>query len=82
MSGSVEIYIPSGISLSGEISSNMGRLDLQLDDIDRTAEHEQLLQRSIRFKKDVDDSTSPLHIFGEAKTGSVLVCYNAKHETI
>ena len=82
MSGSVEIYIPSGVSLSGEISSNMGRLDLQLDDVNRTAEQEQILQRSIRFKKDVEDSASPLHIFGEARTGSVLVCYNAKHESI
>ncbi|WP_203248695.1 DUF4097 family beta strand repeat-containing protein [Sporosarcina beigongshangi] len=80
MSGSVEIYIPSGVALSGEISSNMGRLDLQLDDINRTAEQEQLLQRSIRFKKDVEGHTNPLHIFGEAKTGSVLVCYNAKQE--
>lgn len=80
MSGSVEIYIPSGGALSGEISSNMGRLDLQLDDINRTAEQEQLLQRTIRFKKDIEGNTSPLHIFGEAKTGSVLVCYNAKQE--
>lgn len=80
MSGSVEIYIPSDIALSGEITSNMGRLDLQLDDINRTAEQEQLLQRTIRFKKDVEGNSSPLHIFGEAKTGSVLVCYNAKQE--
>jgi DUF4097 and DUF4098 domain-containing protein YvlB len=79
MTGSVEIYIPSGISLSGEMVSNMGRLDLQLDDINRTTEQTQLLQRSIRFNKDVEGST-PLHIFGEAKTGSVLVCYNAKHD--
>lgn len=81
MSGSVEIYIPSEVvALSGEISSNMGRLDLQLDDVNRTAEQEQFLQRSIRFKKDIEGNASPLHIFGEAKTGSVLVCYNAKHE--
>ncbi len=80
MSGSVEIYIPKGIALSGEIASNMGRLDLQLDDIDRTAEQEQLLQRTIRFKKDVEGNSSPLHIFGEAKTGSVLVCYSATKE--
>jgi DUF4097 and DUF4098 domain-containing protein YvlB len=79
MSGSVEIYIPAGIALSGEIASNMGRLDLQLDDVDRTVEQEQLLQRTIRFKKDAEVNASPLHIFGEAKTGSVLVCYNAKH---
>ncbi len=80
MSGSVEIYIPAEAALSGEIASNMGRLDLQLNDVDRTVEKEQLLQRTIRFKKDVEGSISPLHIFGEAKTGSVLVCYNAKHE--
>ncbi|MER2088938.1 MAG: DUF4097 family beta strand repeat-containing protein [Sporosarcina sp.] len=80
MSGSVEIYIPSEAALSGEIVSNMGRLDLQLKDVNRTVEQEQLLQRVIRFKKDVEGNTSPLHIFGEAKTGTVLVCYNAKHE--
>jgi DUF4097 and DUF4098 domain-containing protein YvlB len=80
MSGSVEIYIPAEAALSGEIASNMGRLDLQLNDVDRTVEQEQLLQRTIRFKKGVEGNISPLHIFGEAKTGSVLVCYNAKHE--
>ncbi|MCG7337502.1 DUF4097 family beta strand repeat-containing protein [Sporosarcina sp. ACRSM] len=81
MSGSVEIYIPSDVvALSGEISSNMGRLDLQLDDVNRTAEQEQFLQKSIRFKKDIEGNVSPLHIFGETKTGSVLVCYNAKHD--
>ncbi|QUW23434.1 DUF4097 family beta strand repeat protein [Sporosarcina sp. Marseille-Q4063] len=78
MSGSVELYIPNGLSLSGEIASNMGRLDLQLDDVNRTAEQDLLLQRSIRFKKDVENQDNPLYIFGEAKTGSVLVCYNAK----
>ena len=34
MSGSVEIYIPTGLALSGEIASNMGRLDLKLDDVE------------------------------------------------
>lgn len=81
MSGSVEIYIPSDIALSGEIATNMGKLKLQLDDVDKTAEQEQILQRTIRFKKDIDGgSKSPLYIFGEAKTGSVLVCYNAISE--
>lgn len=77
MSGSVELYIPANSALSGEIASNMGRLDLQLDDVNRTAEHEQLLQRTIRFEKDLDNNKTPLRIFGETKTGSVLICYNA-----
>ena len=78
MSGSVEIYIPNKSSLSGEIASNMGRLDLQLNDVERTAEQDLLLQRSIRFKKEVEGEKESLTIFGEAKTGSVLVCYNAQ----
>lgn len=78
MSGSVELYIPKGLALSGEIASNMGRLDLQLDDVNRTAEQDLLLQRSIRFTKNVENQDNPLYIFGEAKTGSVLVCYNAE----
>ena len=78
MSGSIEIYIPKNISLSGEIASNMGRLDLQLDDVSRTAEQDYLLQKSIQFNKDVDAEKTPLQISGKAKTGSVLVCYNAK----
>jgi DUF4097 and DUF4098 domain-containing protein YvlB len=77
MSGSVELYIPNGLALSGEIASNMGRLDLQLDDVNRTAEQDLLLQRSIRFTKNIENQDNPLYIFGEAKTGSVLVCYNA-----
>ena len=81
MSGSVEIYIPSTVALSGEIASNIGRLDLQLEDVKRTSEQDQLLQRTIRFKKDVEGNTSPLHVFGEAKTGTVLVCYNATHKS-
>ena len=77
MSGSLEIYIPTSVALSGEISSNMGRLDLQLHDVNRTAEHEQLLQKSIQFEKELENEQSPLRIYGETKTGSVLVCYSA-----
>lgn len=76
MSGSVELYLPSNISLSGEIVSNIGKLDLQLEDIDRTSEQDQLLQRSVRFTKDVEESKGKLYVHGEAKTGTVLVQYN------
>ncbi|AOV06892.1 DUF4097 family beta strand repeat-containing protein [Sporosarcina ureilytica] len=76
MSGSIELYIPSTIPISGEIASNIGKLDLELQDIERTSEQDHLLQRTIRFTKEVADSKKKLHLFGEAKTGSVLVRYN------
>ena len=79
VSGSVEIYIPSQAALEGEISTNMGRLDLQLHDITKTVEQEQFLQRTVRFNKTVEGSTMPLYVQGEAKTGSVIVCYTVDH---
>ncbi|MBB4826563.1 DUF4097 and DUF4098 domain-containing protein YvlB [Sporosarcina luteola] len=77
VSGSVEIYVPSDIALAGEISSNMGRLDLQLNDVHRTRVEEQFLHRSIGFHKGTEEDRTALHINGEAKSGSVIVCYNA-----
>lgn len=80
VSGSVELYIPSDIPLRGEISTNMGRLDLQLKDVNKSTEQEQFLHRSISFSKELESESTPLHIHGEAKTGSVIVCYNVKHD--
>lgn len=76
MSGTVELYIPSTLSLSGELSSSVGKLDLGLDDVERITEQDQLFQRSIRFRKDVSGQTKRLHLTGEAKSGTVLVRYN------
>ncbi|HEX5564772.1 MAG TPA: DUF4097 family beta strand repeat-containing protein [Sporosarcina sp.] len=80
VSGSVELYIPSDVALRGEISTNMGRLDLQLNDVSKTTEQEQFLHRTIIFNKDKEGEAAPLHVHGEAKTGSVIVCYNVKHD--
>lgn len=94
VSGSVELYIPTDIAISGDISSNMGKLNLQLKDVTRTSEHEQFLQKSIVFSKDAEgvtvnetetendseseDSRLPFRVVGETKTGSVYVCYNGE----
>ncbi|MDW0118400.1 DUF4097 family beta strand repeat-containing protein [Sporosarcina thermotolerans] len=80
VSGTVEVYIPSDIPLHGEISTNMGRLDLQLKDVTKSSEQEQFLQRSISFSKTGENGATPLYIHGEAKTGSVIVCYTVKHD--
>lgn len=76
MSGTVELYIPSTISLSGELSSSVGKLDLGLEDVERISEQDQIFQRTIRFKKDVPNQSSTLHLMGDAKSGTVLVRYN------
>lgn len=76
MSGTVELYIPSTVSLSGELSSSVGKLDLGLEDVERISEQDQIFQRTIRFKKDVPNKSNVLHLIGDAKSGLVLVRYN------
>ncbi|AXH99881.1 hypothetical protein DV702_09115 [Sporosarcina sp. PTS2304] len=78
ISGAVELYFPSSLAVKGEISSNMGKLDLQLKDVSRVEEQEQFLHRTIRFGKTVEnEEQAPIQIIGESKTGSVMVRYNS-----
>lgn len=74
--GNIELYLPTSLSLVGSITSTIGSLNLKLPDIENTSTQDQLLHRSMNFKKDAEDSPSNLHIFAESKTGSVLVCYS------
>ncbi|MGG0658270.1 DUF4097 family beta strand repeat-containing protein [Rummeliibacillus pycnus] len=75
VAGTVEIYIPSTVSLQGEVASNLGKMDVRLPDIHRLNEQSQFLQRSVQFFKKIEN-TSTLFIVGETKTGSVIVRYN------
>ena len=75
VAGTVEIYIPSTISLHGEVSSNLGKMDVRLPDVQRINEQSQFLQKTVQFSKNID-SQSSLAIEGETKTGSVIVRYN------
>lgn len=76
LAGNVELYIPSHLPLKGEVSSNLGKMDVLLSDIDSTHEQGQFLQKSIRFSKQgTEPAAAPLLVYGETKTGSVLLRY-------
>lgn len=75
VAGSVEIYVPSSVALQGEVSSNFGKMDVALPDVTRLNEQDHFLQKNIRFTKELEGSSAPLYIKGEAKTGSILVRY-------
>ncbi|WP_416144325.1 DUF4097 family beta strand repeat-containing protein [Planococcus koreensis] len=76
LAGNVEIYIPSHLPLSGEVSSNLGKMDLLLPDVEYTHEQGQFMQKTIRFSKESGEAVAaPLLVYGETKTGSVLVRY-------
>lgn len=75
IAGAVEIYIPNNTSLQGEVTSNLGKVDVRLPDIQRQNEQNQFLQKSVQFSKIIED-TQTLLVEGETKTGSVIVRYN------
>ncbi len=76
MSGGVELYVPSNRSLQGELASMIGKLDVRLNDIEQLKEHEQFLQRSMRFEKRVEGDDKPLQVKVESKTGTIMLHYN------
>ncbi|GKV69912.1 DUF4097 domain-containing protein [Sporosarcina sp. NCCP-2716] len=74
--GNIELYVPNDHSLVGDVKSAIGSISVKLPDVEKTSNQEQLLHRSMMFKKDVEDSPTVLHSFAESKTGSILVCYS------
>lgn len=76
LAGNVELYIPSHLPLKGEVSSNLGKLDVLLSDVDNTHEQGQFMQKIVRFSKESGEAVAaPLLVYGETKTGTVLVRY-------
>lgn len=78
VAGTVEIYVPKDISLKGETTTQLGRIDVQLTDVTQLNQSEQVLNKRVAFTKVVDSEKEPLRIYGDAKTGSVVVRYTTE----
>lgn len=72
--GTIEIYIPKELGIVGEISSALGKMDVELADVEFVHESSQVFNKSMRFRKEVADAQK-LTIDGETKTGSVIIRY-------
>src|SRR5690606_19834300 len=77
LAGNVELYIPSHLPLKGQVSSNLAKMDVLLSDVDHTHEQGQFMQKTIRFSKESGTAAAAaaMLVYGETKTGSVLVRY-------
>ncbi|MER2262417.1 MAG: DUF4097 family beta strand repeat-containing protein [Psychrobacillus sp.] len=78
VAGTVEIYVPKDVSLKGEATTQLGRIDVQLTDVTQLNQSEQVLNKRVGFTKVVDSEGEPLRIYGDAKTGSVVVRYTTE----
>lgn len=75
VAGAVELYLPKTVALDGKLTTNFGKIDLGLQDINQKLDDESLLQKVTHFDKALDDA-SLLKVVGESKTGSLIVRYN------
>ncbi len=80
VAGTVEIYVPKNVSIKGEVTTQLGKIDVQLADVTKWNESEQLLYRKVGFTKVTDSEADPLRVYGDAKTGAVLVRYTIDGE--
>jgi DUF4097 and DUF4098 domain-containing protein YvlB len=80
VAGTVELYVPKDVSLKGETTTQIGKIDVQLADVTQLNQSEQLLNKRVGFTKIVDSEAEPLKVYGDAKTGSVLVRYTVDSE--
>lgn len=79
VAGSVELYVPKGVSLDGQVTSNFGRTDVGLPDVTTRLEEEQFLLKTLRFDKIIADAPV-LKLVGESRTGSIIVRYTTLGE--
>ncbi|MFJ8234622.1 DUF4097 family beta strand repeat-containing protein [Ureibacillus sp. NPDC094379] len=76
VAGAVEMYIPKTLSLNGQVSTNFGKPDVGLADIEKRSEEDQFLQKTLRFDK-ILENQPVLKLSGETRSGSIIVRYLA-----
>lgn len=75
VAGAVELYIPKTLSLNGQVVTSFGKADIGLDDIVVNSSDDQFLSKTVHFEK-FTDKDNVLKIYGESRTGNIIVRYN------
>ncbi|WP_147534073.1 DUF4097 family beta strand repeat-containing protein [Bacillus marasmi] len=75
ISGGIDLAIPSGLAVTGELKTNLGSFAVELDGIQIVSEKSDVVQKSLHFKP-VVPSTHLFKLEAETKTGSISVRKN------
>nr|WP_251554959.1 DUF4097 domain-containing protein [Neobacillus muris] len=70
--GSLDLSIPEGITVKGELKTNLGGFNLQLTGVQILEEKSEMIQKSLRFQS-VDQPDVDLKVYADTKTGSVTL---------
>ncbi|WP_404329879.1 DUF4097 family beta strand repeat-containing protein [Mesobacillus maritimus] len=68
--GAVDLFVPVGTPVKGELKSNLGNFKVELDGVEIMEDKSEMVQKSMRFATR-EESSNPLRIYAESKTGSI-----------
>lgn len=72
VTGSIDIGIPDGNAVIGDLKSNLGSFSVELDGIQIIEEKSEMVQKSLHFKPIVAEKR-PIKLEADTKTGSISV---------
>jgi DUF4097 and DUF4098 domain-containing protein YvlB len=72
VTGSIDLGVPEGNAVFGDLKSNLGSFSVELDGIQIIEEKSEMIQKSLHFKPTVTEK-QPLKIDADTKTGSISV---------
>ncbi|QBK25394.1 DUF4097 family beta strand repeat-containing protein [Ureibacillus thermophilus] len=79
VAGAVELYVPKNVSINGTASTNVGKIDLGLQDVMTRNVEDQFFAKTVHFDKFVDNAPV-LKLTGESRTGSIIIRYTTLGE--
>lgn len=72
VTGKIELFLPKGTPVSGELKSNLGGFSVNLDGIKIVEEKTDVIQKVLKFKNVLDEG-SITDLFIETKTGAISI---------
>ncbi|OIK16375.1 DUF4097 domain-containing protein [Bacillus sp. MUM 116] len=70
--GSIDIYVPEGVPVNGELKTNLGGFNMKLEGIQILEEKSEMIQKLLRFES-INHPDKKLKVFADTKTGSITV---------
>ena len=70
--GSLEVFLPEKTPAIGELKSNLGGFNIELDGIQVIEEKSDMVQKTLRFKPS-DGDLHAVRLYADTKTGSIAV---------
>jgi DUF4097 and DUF4098 domain-containing protein YvlB len=70
--GAVDLFVPEGIPVNGELKTNLGGFNVKLEGIQILEEKSEMIQKLLRFES-VNHPERKLKVFVDTKTGSITI---------